>query len=160
MAHMPLPDLVMLRDITGLRATLASGRHPDEMGAGERTALIEAAIEGDLGAAILLMGAGASVDHRDYLGWSALHYAADRSNADLTRILLDHNASVDLPDAHGNTPLFRAVFAFHRSRSSETIRLLVRAGADPAHRNLHGQSPRGLSEGMVGGDAIDWAAMG
>lgn len=47
-------------------------------------------------------------------------------------------------DEHGNTPLFRAVFA--SQGRGELIALLLGAGADPDMVNQHGTSARELAE--------------
>ena len=50
---------------------------------------------------------------------------------------------MDVPDRHGNTALWRAVFNFQGE--SAALRVLLEAGADPERENAHGVSPRGLA---------------
>jgi hypothetical protein len=59
--------------------------------------------------------------------WSALHECVRLSNTDMMKILLDHDAKVEIRDADGETPLFVA----SSSREPELVRLLLQAGADP-----------------------------
>ena len=54
-----------------------------------------------------------------------LHFAGQQHHVDVVRLLLDAGAPVDATDEHGNTPLFKAVFA-SRGRGDLTARLLRR----------------------------------
>lgn len=79
----------------------------------------------------------------DHSGWTPLHFAAAADRASAAQLLLDAGAAVDAVDSDGNTPLFRAVFAY--AGDDATIRALRVAGADPRSGNRHGQSPVGLA---------------
>lgn len=94
-----------------------------------RPALIEAAIAGSIpefdeeaagrdGAAL----AGIT----DQLGWTALHYAAQRGHLDLVDHILDLGFPVDARDNSGATPLYRAVGFGHLP----VVKLLHARGAD------------------------------
>ena len=72
-----------------------------------------------------------------------MDWAAKNGHGGIARILLDVGAQVDAVDAHGNTPLSRAVFE-SRGRG-ELIRLLLAAGADKHRCNRHGVSPLSLA---------------
>ena len=61
------------------------------------TVLDRAIITGHKELSTLLLDAGASLDHQDWSGKTALHHAVSR-NADLTRIMLSHS-----PDIHATT---------------------------------------------------------
>jgi ankyrin repeat protein len=57
----------------------------------------------------------------------------------MVSLLLQYCPTVDIQDAHGNTPLWRAVY---NSRGREDIiQMLLGAGADKNHRNKHGKTP-------------------
>jgi ankyrin repeat protein len=58
-------------------------------------------------------------------------------------MLLDAGAEVDAVDAHGATPLWRAVF--DSNGRGELVVLLRERGADPHEENRHGSSPLGLA---------------
>jgi ankyrin repeat protein len=62
---------------------------------------------------------------------------------EVVRLLVNHGADVNRGDAHGNTPLFTAVF---NSRGDGSIIELLRAsGADALRENRSGQTPVGLA---------------
>ena len=112
------------------------GADPNAHGLMGRTALM-AALQHEVAPAIpailqALLSAGAEVDARDQLGWSALHIAASRDAAAVTT-LLRAGAAVDARGHHGETPLFYAARA-------DTARALLAAGADPNRENAVGES--------------------
>src|SRR5262249_50790103 len=83
-------------------------------------------------------------------GWTPLHFAAQSNSSDATALLLNAGASVDARDAHGNTPLFTAVF---NSRGyGEVIKLLRAHGADPYTKNSHGVSSLRLAHTIANFD--------
>lgn len=69
-----------------------------------------------------------SVDLRDRKGRTALELAIRRDSTSLTKLILDHGASVEQQDAQGYRPLHTA---FIVSASAATFRLIIRKGADP-----------------------------
>lgn len=79
----------------------------------------------------------------DELGFTPLHFAAQENALDVAQLLLDSGAHIDAANAHGNTPLFVAVF--NSRGDGEMIDLLRKNGADPYARNSHGQTPVGLA---------------
>ncbi len=64
----------------------------------------------------------------------------------VTKALLSVGAQTELKDSHGNTPLFRAVFA--SCGDGAVIRLLLDAGADPNATNLSGVTPLSLAKSI------------
>src|SRR3954468_14501795 len=72
------------------------------------TPLHRAAWAGDLAAASSRLAAGAKVDARNSLGWTALHAAAMASSPKLVELLLRHKADVNARDSGGWTPLHAA----------------------------------------------------
>ena len=78
----------------------------------------------------------------------ALHAAADRGDVEALKTLLaDPAARVDAPDAAGRTALLHAVLA----QQAGAVRLLIAAGADPAHADPAGLTPRAAAQ--AGGNA-------
>ncbi len=78
----------------------------------------------------------------DAKGWTALHFAAYGNNVALARQLLAVFPLVDLKDAAGNTPLWRAVY----EENKEMVIFLLAQGADPTLENERGDSPLGVAK--------------
>lgn len=108
--------------------------------AGE-SALMLAAIAGDLEACDRLLARGANVQQP---GWSPIHYAASGPGTEIVERLLDRGAAVDAEAPNGTTPLMLA--AQHAPEA--TVSLLLQHGADTRRR-----TQRGLQ-------AIDFAELG
>lgn len=142
---------VFKNDVAGLRAALAQGADPNQRDRDGRPPLIHAALDNRLDAARILLEAGAQVDAQDGLGNSALHYAAQNYHAEMAALLIaPGGATVDITDMHGNTPLWRAVF--NSQGRGDVIAVLLKAGADSAHRNKSGKTPATLAKTIANYD--------
>lgn len=95
--------------------------------AGE-SALMMAAIKGEVAGARLLLGHGAKVNQP---GWSALHYAASGTEAQIVQLLMEKGADVNAASPNGSTPLMMAA----QYGNEESVKLLLAGGADPKRRN-------------------------
>ena len=95
--------------------------------AGE-SALMIAAIKGDLANVKLLLGRGARINQA---GWTALHYAASGPESSTVGWLLDRGAAVDALSPNGSTPLMMAA----QYGSEVSVDLLLARGANMALRN-------------------------
>lgn len=116
----------------------------DEFG---RTALHYAAVDGDSDGVARLLAEGFLATLADKQGWTPLHFAAQARCALCCELLIGAGAAVDRQDSHGNTPLWRAVFA---SRGDGSVIMVLRqAGADPARSNKHGVSPAKLARSIA-----------
>lgn len=114
--------------------------------AGE-TALMMAALKGDLAVCEVLIKRGAAID-RD--GWTPLHYAASGNSLPALQMLLANGARVDARAPNGRTPLMLAA-----SYAGEpVIDALLAAGADPTARDASGVGAAQLAEGS----GRDWLA--
>lgn len=81
---------------------------------------------------------GADVNAKDDGGLSVLHFAAaNSSNAEVIRLLLEQGADPNAKDQDGLTPLHAAVL----TSDAEMVRVLTRLGADPNARTHEGWSP-------------------
>ena len=100
--------------------------------AGE-SALMMAAIKGDLKGATVLLNRGAKVNQA---GWSALHYAASGPEPKLVALLLERGAAIDAGSPNGTTPLMMAA----QYGSEDGVRALLARGADAKLRNQLGLS--------------------
>lgn len=72
-----------------------------------------------------------------------LHYAAMHST-NLTRLLLENGAEVDVQTTYGDTPLMWAV----KYGKPSTVALLLQAGADMSIQNADGETAKDLAEKM------------
>lgn len=92
------------------------------------SALMYAALFGEIKVVRLLVARGAEVNHP---GWTALHYAATGGHRDVVGLLLERHAYVDALSPNGTTPLMMAA----REGHAGVARALVEAGADPSLKN-------------------------
>jgi ankyrin repeat protein len=99
---------------------------------------------------LLLLDAGATIDHRDLNGRSPLSYAAQRRYDQVIRVLCDHGSDVNLEDRNGRTPFSWAAEGYwslptraYMSNSSGTAILkdLLDNGADINLCDNYGRSP-------------------
>ncbi len=120
----------------------------------KRTELHDAAIAADGARCRQLLAENANPNVVDTLGWTPLHFAADRQAIEVVDALLAAGATVDALDKHGNSPLGNAVFS---SRGNGlVIERLRAAGADPYLANLHGVSPLTLARTIANFDVAQF----
>lgn len=97
-------------------------------GGGSDAPVADAAARGDLEAVRRLLRAGADVNASQGDGMTALHWAAERDDADLANVLLYAGARVDAGTRIGHyTPLHLA----SRGAGATVVEVLVDAGGDP-----------------------------
>jgi uncharacterized protein len=99
----------------------------------DESALMLAAIKGELHLCEQLIARGADVNKPD---WTPLHYAASAGHTAVLTLLLAHYAYIDAESPNGSTPLMMAA----RYGSSEAVKVLLQAGADPRLKNANGLS--------------------
>ena len=102
------------------------------------TPLHWAAACGHLDLARLLLDRGASVKAADRGRMIPLHYAAEYGHADIVALLMERGAPVNAESIPGYTPLLYATLCDWPERRTETLRTLLRAGADPRADGRHG----------------------
>lgn len=98
--------------------------NPNVRNGANETALMWAAMRGELAVCEALLARGAVVNSS---GWTPLHYAASGNQLQVARQLLARGAMVDARSPNGRTPLMQAA----RYGSEELVELLLRSGADP-----------------------------
>lgn len=98
-----LVDLPQQTGVTPLLAASGLGASPTDTRGKFRTELDA------LGAATVLLDAGADVNGRDVNGRTALHAAAQQGYTDLVRLLAERGADVQAADVDGATPLDAAL---------------------------------------------------
>jgi ankyrin repeat protein len=82
----------------------------------------------------LLLQRGASADHRNDVGIGAAYIAAERGNAEVLQLLLEHGSDARLCTVNDVTLLMVAA----RSGDADTCQLLLRHGADIHARDKGG----------------------
>ncbi|KZN34370.1 hypothetical protein N480_22465 [Pseudoalteromonas luteoviolacea S2607] len=144
-----LIKFVYQKDFKEIERSITDGVDVNIKDSDGRTALIHAVLDSEPNIEIvkLLLRLGANVDHQDDCQhWSALHFSARDNHVDIVLVLLKSGASIDLLDAFGNTPLWRAVMSY--SGNSAVIEALLSYSANPGKENNIGVSPRILAETM------------
>ncbi len=109
-----------------------------------RLALHYAAVEGRAGDVVRLLAEGEDVAASDNAQLTPLHMACQQGHVEVARVLVEAGAPIDARDSYGNTPLWKAVFAFQGGEPT-LIRLLLDAGADPDSKNGTDKSPRDMA---------------
>jgi len=106
-----------------------------------QTRLWDAAMTGDTVELAAALTAGGRLDSLDTRrtpnGRLALNWAAINNRGNAIRFLLAHGAAIEGTNITGFTALHHAAEA----GSLDAARVLLAAGADPAHRNNEGQKP-------------------
>jgi ankyrin repeat protein len=93
----------------------------------EVTPLISAAAAGSVPVLKRLLDAGARLDSRDSLGYTALHWATMRNTSNALAFLLERGANPNIQDREGATPLLLAI----RDNYEAAALLLLEHKADP-----------------------------
>lgn len=129
-------------------ATLGEFTAPSASG---KTALMEAAGDGDLARVLALLENGAKVDERNANGGTALMYAVSANELEIVGVLLRRGADPNANARIGWTPM---LVAAAKGRDA-AVRLLLAAGAEPAVRDAYGWTPlmRAVSSGYL--DAVE-----
>lgn len=126
----PALSLALRRESPGAFAVLLAHPQTDvnALNASGESALMLAAIAGDMESSQRLLARGARLDGP---GWTPLHYAAGGPNTGLVELLLSRGAALEAEAPNGTTPLMLAA----QSGPESTVDLLLRRGADPKRRN-------------------------
>ncbi|KAH8388291.1 hypothetical protein KR093_002991 [Drosophila rubida] len=72
-----------------------------------------------------------NINCQDVNGYTALHHACLNGHSSIVRLLLAHNAQIDVPDIRGSTPLFLASWAGHQ----DIVKMLLFNTPVPANPN-------------------------
>jgi ankyrin repeat protein len=104
------------------------------------TAFLLAVENGHYEVGLMLLEEGADLLKKDKFLRSALHLAARRGSKEFLEMLMGHpdlKDHIDTPDVDGMTPLHYAC----RSGGTETVEMLLRAGANPWIYDVNGMTP-------------------
>jgi ankyrin repeat protein len=102
-----------------------------------RTALLYAAIRGDLAMCMMLVEHGADINKTDNRQWTPLMEAAGYNHPSIVEYLLNHGANPELRDRWDKTALHWAAFA----GADEVIQLFARRGIDLFPRDSKNRTP-------------------
>lgn len=108
----------------------------DATNANDETAMMMAALKGQLALVQALIKRGAQVNKP---GWTALHYAASSpapASEQVAKLLLDNYAYIDAASPNQTTPLMMAA----RYGSDKVVDLLLKEGADATLKNDKGMT--------------------
>ncbi|MBZ5602567.1 MAG: ankyrin repeat domain-containing protein [Acidobacteriia bacterium] len=115
------------------------------------TRIADAAQNGDLKAVRALIGQKADVNGAQGDGSTALHWAAQKDDVELAKVLLEAKAKIDVTTRLGAaTPLFMAC----RSGNAAIIELLIKAGAEVNSPDEHGTTPLMMAAAAGNRDAV------
>ncbi|KAH7269124.1 ankyrin repeat-containing domain protein, partial [Fusarium redolens] len=127
-------------DTVSLLASRSSVRESiDEPDAKGNPALIVAILRQNRPMVQALIANGASVEHQDSAGLTALHHAAIAGFNDGLDLIIDETADLNVPDKRGYTAVHHAVNS--AEASNNTIRLLKEGGADLEVQDHVGLTP-------------------
>lgn len=91
-----------------------------------------------------LLDDGIDIDAQDNNGWTALHFASQNNHFKVINLLLENKANPNIHDKQGNGPLWTA--SMHAKGNCHGVLLLLKAGADPKHKNKYGRTPFYIAE--------------
>jgi len=131
--HSPLAFTSMTGDIENARRLLARGAKPSA------EALAEAVTFDNADIVRALIKAGADANIREASGINLLHWATIANRASVIPVLAETHVPLDDTDDFGFTPLMYAATLDHGN--TDTLRELLKAGADRSIRNLEGRTP-------------------
>ncbi|KAH0522744.1 hypothetical protein TsFJ059_006542 [Trichoderma semiorbis] len=114
--------------------------------------LEEAAAAGDIDIVKFLLHSGADPNYRDRDGWSAIHWAAERSHYDMVDLLLEKGADVNAVSSYGTSPLHCAA----NGGDASLVALLLEKGADPLKSTCHGWTALHHAAFMGHCDVVQW----
>eukprot|EP01051_Picozoa_sp_SAG22_P000589 SAG22_NODE_17_length_32684_cov_34.234095_2_plen_618_part_00 len=131
---------------------LVAGADPNRVQKAGGTALMMAAQKGDLRAVSALIDAGAAVNAQERAqgGASALTFAAHKGHAAVVLRLLEAGAQVNMTCAGGHFALHNAMLARSVKATLDTVRILLRAGADMDVQNNGGFTAMVQAERLSG----------
>lgn len=139
------PDLQLIEaagngDVVRIKQLLTAGAHANAIDEWGNTPLLNAAREGQVESARLLLNAGAEIDGRGG-AMPPLAAAALRGHVSLVRLLLRNGARVNAVGANGLTAIMNAV----KLNQPEVARVLLEGGANTRVRDRDGQTLLGVA---------------
>ena len=115
-------------------------KNPDLVDNYKRTVLMNAALYGKNSIIEWLLECGANPNSQDKNGYTALHFSAQESHVETTKLLLQHDVNVNLQDINGNTASWVAIMYWNGGTNFETLKMLIDKGANLYLKNKAGNS--------------------
>ncbi len=112
--------------------------------------LINAARRGQAARVQVLLDAGADVNARDSVSFTALIFAAEKGHTNIVHILLDAGADVNAQADFGETALMGAAGSDH----TKTVQILLDSGADVNVQDVLGQTAFIIASKNSGFEAV------
>ena len=132
---MSLNEAVLMGDLGLVKSLLNQGANVNNRdGYYLKTPLQLATMSGHKDVVEVLITHGANVNTS---GTTPLHYASERNNIEIARLLIAKHSDVNAKNAVGDTPLHLAV----RNNDRNIVELLIANGADVNARNNEGKRP-------------------
>lgn len=132
---MSLNEAALMGDLGLVKSLLNEGANVNNRdGYYLKTPLQLATMSGHKDVVEVLITHGANVNTS---GTTPLHYASERNNIEIPRLLIAKHSDVNTKNAVGDTPLHLAV----RNNDSNIVELLIANGADVNARNNEGKRP-------------------
>lgn len=146
--HKDLEDLSRIIDSGDLdRVKFICGSHGiDAYDSYYRTTLILAVTSNKRQIVDWLLKEKANINNRDRNGYTCLHFCGQEKHEEMTKLLLANGADPNLPDEHGNSPLWTALF--NAKGDFKVVKLLRENGADARLKNLYNRSPDDMAKTM------------
>jgi len=88
-----------------------------------------------------LLNHGADVDAQSINSWAPINMAVDRGHLQILRILIEHNANIEIRTDFGTGSLHLAARNHDRDDHVGILQLLLDHGANPNARDINGSTP-------------------
>jgi ankyrin repeat protein len=143
-----LMEAIRTQDVQKVRAMISAGANVNaNMNTTNQSGITPlmataATSEGPIEIGKLLLGKGAKVNAKDWLGWTPLMYASYNGRTDLAKLLLKKGAEVNAVSNTGWTPLIYAAY----KGQVEIGKLLIENGADPNAKTRKGETALSIAE--------------
>jgi ankyrin repeat protein len=136
-AERALMEAAFTGKLDAVQSLVSEGVSPNTTDSEQHTPLMWAAFNGHTSVVRYLLEKGAKLDAKDESGRSALMYASSGPHAETVELFLKKGAEVDV---QGTLEGFTALMTAAAEGQMEVVRLLLRHGADPALKDVDGDT--------------------